>query len=57
MRPNSKTLGTSVWYGNDTRPSDESSWFLRRCFLRKLQRREKGCITSHDRLAQPDVKT
>jgi hypothetical protein len=55
--PNKRSRGTSVWYGKEKVSLDESSLILSMNLLLRLQRRAKICITSHARLAQPDVKT
>ena len=55
--PNKRSRGTSVWYGKDKVPLDESSLCLSTNLLNKLQKRVKICITSQAKLAQPDDKT
>ena len=57
MSPNRRSLGISVWCGKVRAQLDGSSLILSMNFLNTLQRRAKSCITSQDKLAQPDDKT
>jgi len=55
--PNSKILGTSVWYGKVRKPFMVSSLYPSMNLWNRLQKSGKSCIISNAKLAQPDDKT